>query len=103
MIYPAIVVFGFNILDVIPLIYLLVGLLEDIKNNKGGEIVKKIIQVNDDYEILHSHCNFQRETDFVAWNIKAGMFNATHLRKPNCMINWKAPLNPGEIDWLISK
>jgi len=65
--------------------------------------MKKIIKVNDDYEILHSHCNFQRETDFVAWNKKAGMSNATHIRKSNYMFNWKAPLNPEEIDWLISK
>jgi hypothetical protein len=57
--------------------------------------VGRIIKVNDDYEILHSHYNFQKETDFVAWNIKASMFNATHVRKPNCMVNWEAPPNSG--------
>lgn len=65
--------------------------------------MKKVVKVNDEWEILHNHYNFTRETDFVAYNTKTKMFNATHIRKPNFVINWKAPVNPDEIDWLLSK
>ena len=63
----------------------------------------KIIQVNDDYEIVHSHHNFQGETDFVAWNKKTDFPNAGHIVKSNCIIDWDNPLTDDEIDYLISK
>ena len=66
--------------------------------------MKKIIKVNDDFEILHSHRNFQRETEFVVWDKKRDMGHVTsgRIRKSNCMFNWDNPLTKEEIGWLIS-
>ena len=64
---------------------------------------KKVIQVNDEYEIVHMHRNFQRETDFVAWNKKTDHMNACHIVKSNFGFSWDNPLNDEEIDYLISK
>lgn len=65
--------------------------------------MKKIIDVNNDYEILHSHYNFQRETDFVAWNKKTDFPNTRHIRKSNCLIDWDNPLDEEEIEFLLLK
>jgi len=66
-------------------------------------IKEKIIDVNETYEILHSHYNFQRQTDFVAYNKKSDTFNSRHIRKGNDFFDWRDPLSAEEIEFLISK
>lgn len=65
--------------------------------------MKKVINVDDEWEILHTHRNFQRETEFIAWNKKTDYAPVTagRIRKPNCIIDWDNPLTNEEIKWLI--
>lgn len=67
--------------------------------------MKKVIKINDRYEIVHIHRNFQRETDFMAWDIKKDMAvdgpMCRIIRVPNCAIDWDNPLTDEEIQYLI--
>lgn len=65
--------------------------------------MKKIIKVNDTYEIWHSHHNFQRQTSFVAYNKKTEMFNARWIKKFNDCFSWENPLTQKDIEFLIEK
>lgn len=68
--------------------------------------MKKIIKVNDEISILHTHKNRSARTEFMAWDMKRNYrLNNKSFEMDNCFIDWEKenPLSDYDLNFLISK